>query len=111
MVAHPQAPCGRCFRLCLECKQPARKPYFRRSCSVRADEDEAEEGEGDASKSGGTKRRRRRGLEGVEVDATPLLELIIARNDPRGERSECRLGVAACDRRLRVDQGEDLAED
>lgn len=96
MVAHPQAPCGRCFRLCLECKQPARKPYARRSRSAGKEEEAADErdeddkeGSGSAGKGGETKRQRRGA--GMEVDATPLLELIIARNDPGGERREkCR---------------------
>ena len=89
-----RAPCSRCFRLCLKCTQPARKPYSRRGRSDEGEGEEAdeeqheeeEEGQADAGKSGGTKKRQRDGSARFEADATPLLDLIMARNDHGGRQ-------------------------
>lgn len=90
-----RAPCSRCFRLCLKCTQPARKPYSRRGRSAEGEgkganeeqqEEEEEEGQADAGKNGRTRKRQRDGSVRFEVDATPLLDIIMTRNDHRGRQ-------------------------
>ena len=112
-----RVPCSRCFRLCLQCAQPNKRPYARRRpAGGGAADDEPDKPDDDSEEqerssedrgSAALARRRQRGRKRVRdernlpVDATPLRELIIARNDPGG--GYVYGFVYVCDRRLRVE--------